>query len=518
MDQAIKFIETFSLPKFERKEIVPIVSIAAATSILFASYRLIKSNKKKGTKEIPVPGSAYPYVGHMLSMGELPGRKVSEWINELGPIIKLRMGVQTWIMIGDPALAHKIFVSNGAESSFRPHSVYSHDHYSLNGKGVVFSQPDAEWKEGRAAMLSVLGPKHIEKYMDSIIEESENLVTRFIETTEKEGATDPFKHLELNSLNVVFSATFGRKFDSVHDKEFINLSTMIETSMKFAGLENDLANFLPVVSVIDYFAGTQAKQKSFIKNRRNPVYRKLIEEARASTSPNVIKSLKENGFNLSEDDTLVFTSDLMAAGTDTVSVTLAWNIAIMCNHPEVQIAASAELDSFIKKNGRLPLFNERTELPYCVSVMKECMRYRPTTPFGVPHTTQKDLEIDGYIIPKGATIISNMDSMHKSNVYSEPEKFIPERFMTNLKTMQAAANGRFEERDHYNFGWGRRICPAIYLAEIEIFQAFTQLFSRCFVEPTDAGMPDIVGAENAGLTILPIPYKVKFIKRSDALI
>lgn len=134
MDQAIKFIETFSLPKFERKEIVPIVSIAAATSVLFASYRLIKSNKKKGTKEIPVPGSAYPYVGHMLSMGELPGRKVSEWINELGPIIKLRMGVQTWIMIGDPALAHKIFVSNGAESSFRPHSVYSHDHYSLNGK------------------------------------------------------------------------------------------------------------------------------------------------------------------------------------------------------------------------------------------------------------------------------------------------------------------------------------------------------------------------------------------------
>lgn len=64
----------------------------------------------------------------------------------------------------------------------------------------------------------------------------------------------------------------------------------------------------------------------------------------------------------------------------------------------------------------------------------------------------------------------------------------------------------------------RRICPAIYLAEIEIFQAFTQLFSRCFVEPTDAGMPDIVGAENAGLTLLPIPYKVKFIKRSDALI
>lgn len=163
-------------------------------------------------------------------------------------------------------------------------------------------------------MLSILGPKHIEKYMDSIIEESENLVSRFIETTEKEGAANPFKHLELNSLNVVFSAAFGRKFDSVHDKEFINLSTMIETSMKFAGLENDLANFLPVVSIIDYFAGTQAKQMSFIKNERDPAYRKLIAEARTSKNPNVIKSLKENGFNLSEDETLVFTSKFVICG------------------------------------------------------------------------------------------------------------------------------------------------------------------------------------------------------------
>lgn len=71
----------------------------------------------------------------------------------------------------------------------------------------------------------------------------------------------------------------------------------------------------------------------------------------------------------------------------------------------------------------------------------------------------------------------------------------------------------------FTFYYFRRICPAIYLAEIEIFQAFIQLFSRCIVEPTEnAGMPDIVGAENAGLTISPIPYKVKFTKRADALI
>lgn len=136
MEQALNFIESFSLPKFERKEVMPIVSIAAATTILFASYRLMTSGKKskRGLKEIPVPGSAYPYVGHLLSMGDLPGRKVSEWHKELGPIIRLRMGVQTWIMVDDPALAHKIFVSNGVESSYRPHSTYASDQYSMGEK------------------------------------------------------------------------------------------------------------------------------------------------------------------------------------------------------------------------------------------------------------------------------------------------------------------------------------------------------------------------------------------------
>jgi cytochrome P450 len=62
----------------------------------------------------------------------------------------------------------------------------------------------------------------------------------------------------------------------------------------------------------------------------------------------------------------------------------------LCHHPEVQKKASAEIDGFVARHGCLPTFKERDEVPYCVSVIKECIRYRPTGPFGVPHAASED--------------------------------------------------------------------------------------------------------------------------------
>lgn len=46
--------------------------------------------------------------------------------------------------------------------------------------------------------------------------------------------------------------------------------------------------------------------------------------------------------------------------------------------------------------------------------------------------------------------------MHKNTkMYSDPDSFKPERFLNHKKTMQAAANGKLQERDHFVFGWGR---------------------------------------------------------------
>ncbi|KAI7896199.1 cytochrome P450 [Mucor mucedo] len=398
-------------------------------------------------------------------------------------------------------------VTNGSKTSHRTENGFLFEMYSFGGMGVVHSQPNASWKKVRAAVSAAIAPSQIELYMDSIRYQAKQLVDTLMDTSDKtKGGIFPFKDLQLYVMNTVTSIAFGRTFSTKDDPTFIEVSGTIDEGFKLSGVDYDLASARKIPS-------------RHLTERRDPVFGNLIKKAHHANGPNLVKYLKENGYELSEKETLVVFSDLTSSGTDTNSVYLCWTIAIMCNHREVQKKIAAEIDDFIARNGRLPLYSERLELPFCISAMKECMRYKPITTFGIPHFSIEEIEVDGYIIPKGVTITSNMMSMHKNSEFypDRPDEFVPERFMNALEMTDAASKGKVEDRDHFNFGWERRICPAIHMAEVETFIGFVELMSQCFIETGEDGMPRIDKAENGGLTIIPSPYKVKFTKRKNQI-
>ncbi|KAF1796681.1 cytochrome P450 [Mucor lusitanicus] len=523
ISQLINSVSATVPKRFEQEDVKKVVSVSAAIAVLYTAYKMVSNSSKKraarkqGLKEIPVPGGSYPIVGHLLSLGSNPSKTFSKWHQELGPIINVHMGVKEWVLLSDPVLAHKIFVIHGAQTSNRIHQTYSSHYYSIDGLGTVFAQPGPSWREARAVVASALSPKLIDtKYMGLVEEEAAKLVDRLIAYSKAENGVNPSKHLHLNSLNIVFSIGFGKRYENIEDPEFDHVSECIVRSIMLGSLENDLASFIPAYFIVDYFAGSETVMRNFIENERNPRYRALMAEGLAREGPNVVKSLEE--FNLTADEKLVIMSDLIAGGTDTVSITLGWNFALMCHYPQVQKRAADEIDEFVKEHGRFPTFSERAQVPFCVATYKECMRFRSTTPFGVPHCTNEDVVIDGYLIKKNTALIATMDSMHRNpDFYPEPERFYPERYLNNLKTMHAATNGKLEERDTFNFGFGRRQCAAIYLAEVELFVSFIQALGRCTIEPIVdsngvAQMPDIDNPVSA-LTSSPAPYKVMFVPR-----
>lgn len=126
-----------------QKKVIFSLGFIAAVTIFQLNFKKITAYKNRASnrgkkrceqREIPVPNqSLYPYIGHLFSLGNLPAQTIAKWHHELGPIVKIHVGVRTWISVSDRLLAHKIFVSNGAKTSYRPHSTYAH-YYCQKGE------------------------------------------------------------------------------------------------------------------------------------------------------------------------------------------------------------------------------------------------------------------------------------------------------------------------------------------------------------------------------------------------
>ena len=82
--------------------------------------------------------------------------------------------------------------------------------------------------------------------------------------------------------------------------------------------------------------------------------------------------------------------DIMVAGTEPPLATILWIIALLLHYPDVRKQLGAEVDTFIRKYKRLPKFSERDQLPFMISVQKECMRYRPPLHLSVPHSLDQN--------------------------------------------------------------------------------------------------------------------------------
>jgi hypothetical protein len=67
-------------------------------------------------------------------MGAVPAHKITEWHRELGPILKIKMGVQEWIFIGDPIAAQELFATQGIITAGRPFITFGACIYGEGGK------------------------------------------------------------------------------------------------------------------------------------------------------------------------------------------------------------------------------------------------------------------------------------------------------------------------------------------------------------------------------------------------
>ncbi|KAG5722533.1 O-methylsterigmatocystin oxidoreductase [Termitomyces sp. T112] len=163
-----------------------------------------------------------------------------------------------------------------------------------------------------------------------------------------------------------------------------------------------------------------------------------------------------------ETDIKMVAATIFAAGADTSVSALSTFMYAMVVNVDAQKKAQVELDAVVGAS-RLPDFSDRPNLPYLEALFREVMRWHPVLPLGVSHAALKDDIYNGYFIPKGTTVISNIWAMtHDEKKYPQPDLFLPERFLDR--------DGKLNKDDTIlGFGFGRRICPGRHMASSTVW-------------------------------------------------
>lgn len=141
---------------------------------------------------------------------------------------------------------------------------------------------------------------------------------------------------------------------------------------------------------------------------------------------------------MSEDDMVTEIFGMLMFGHDTTSVAMAWTIAHLYSHPNILKQVKGASDTGL--------------LEACIH---ESMRLSPTV-VQLLRVADEDVQIGSHQIAKGGMVMPCLYlAHHNPEVFPNPERFIPERFMRE----------EFPLNTYFPFGFGTRLCAGKPLVE-----------------------------------------------------
>ncbi|MBN3922049.1 cytochrome P450 [Nostoc sp. NMS4] len=159
----------------------------------------------------------------------------------------------------------------------------------------------------------------------------------------------------------------------------------------------------------------------------------------------------EHGHPLTDVEILDNLLLLLSTGNESTTAAICWLWYCVYRNPEIQEKLLQEIENL----GDFSNPNSFYRLPYLTAVCNETLRMYPITMFILPRGVNTPTEIAGYKLQPGNLVsISNYLLHRQENLYPEPSKFKPERFIER----------QFSAYEFIPFGGGIRNCIGAELA------------------------------------------------------
>ncbi|XP_023263811.1 cytochrome P450 2J2-like [Seriola lalandi dorsalis] len=436
--------------------------------------------RNRRPSNFPPGPTAFPLVGNMFSLDfNNAYSELTKLTETYGNVYSLKMGRSWTVVLNGLNTLQEGLLTKGDILADRP--IFPIHVDVLPELGIIFTNGHM-WKQQRRFALFTLkyfgvGKKSLEfSILDEFIYLSKEIANH---------KGKPFNpHFIINKAvsNIICSLIFGHRYE-YSDEKFLKMMNLIDRGTQIEGsIWAQLYNAFPML--MRRLPGPHhTLQKTYCEIIK--LMKTEVDQHKEDWDPSEprdyidcylseIQRMKKDdevdaGFH--EDNLVMCSFDLFGAGTETTSTTLRWAFLYMAKYTEIQEKVQAEINRVIGQS-RQPSMEDRANLPYTDAVIHEIQRMGNIVPLSLPHIVSRDVQLGGYTIPKGVTIIPNLTSvLFDKDQWETPYSFNPGHFLNE--------EGKFVKRAAFiPFSAGKRICLGENLARMELFLFFTSLMQR----------------------------------------
>ncbi|KAG6907101.1 hypothetical protein DXG01_010514 [Tephrocybe rancida] len=382
-----------------------------------------------------------------------------------GDIIYFSVMQKSIIVINSATVAHDLLDKRSAIYSCRPHVPMAGDVIGWNWALPLVPYGE-KFRRHRKYLSQYFAKQCLPNYYDIQTKEARRLINDLLEDP------DNFRqHIERMAGAVIMEIVYGHEVKSIDD-HFLQVASKGGRTIAAAGAVGaHIVDLIPPLRFIpDWFPGAGFKRlppgtREDLLAMRDVPFKFVKDKMKSGTArPCYTSTLLEETKYQDEEGVRDTAGNTYSAGFDTTLSALMTAVIALVLDPVIQARAQAELDSVIGKN-RLPVFSDRERLPYIQCIISETFRWGATTPVG-------------------------RAMLHDPNIFPDPEKFDPDRFLVG--------EGRTPPMDPRGpaFGFGRRACPGKDIAENTIWIAIVSMLYSFKITPAHDENGDAIPIDN----------------------
>ncbi|CAJ2657851.1 unnamed protein product [Trifolium pratense] len=442
----------------------PILTFGAIIGALLVLRALLKNvnwllyEAKLGRKQYTLPPGdmGWPLIGNMWSFlrafkSNDPDSFMASFVKRFGKtgIYKVFMFGNPSVIVTTPEACKRVLTDDEKFEPGWPQSTVE----LIGEKSFIKMSFEEHRRLRRLTSSSINGYETLSVYLKYI---EENVITSLEKWTHM-GEIEFLTQMRKLTFKIIVHIFLGSESDSVME------ALEREYTVLNLGVRAMRINF-PGFAFYDALKARKnlvAIFQSIVDKRRNERKEELLPIQKAKDMmDSLVDVVDENGRKLGDDEIIDIMLMYLNAGHESSGHITMWATYFLQGHQEFFRKAKEEQEEILRR--RPPTqkglkLEEVRQMEYLSKVIDETLRLI-TFSLMVFREAKSDVNINGYLIPKGWKALVWFRSVHLDNeIYPNPKEFNPDRW-----------NEVHKAGEFLPFGGGTRLCPGNDLAKLEI--------------------------------------------------